>query len=98
MIRRPPSPPPFPSAPIFQSRRERARADPLGAAARARRPPGGPLRRPRPDVVDPPRLDRARVVHARRSEEDKSELQSRQYFVCRLLLEKNQRPTISLPP
>ena len=32
-----------------------------------RRAPGGPLRRARPDALDPPRLDRARVVHAGRA-------------------------------
>src|SRR5258707_4000395 len=45
------------------------------------------------------------VLHfQRRSEEHTSELQSRQYLVCRLLLEKKNRPTSSpadlhsLPP
>ena len=42
-------------------------ADPLGAPARPRRPPGGDPRRPRADADDPPRLDRPRVVHARRA-------------------------------
>src|SRR3712207_7370734 len=32
--------------------------------------------------------------HARRSEEHTSELQSRQYLVCRLLLEKKKTPAI----
>ena len=40
-------------------------ADPLGAPAGARRPPGGDPRRSRSDADDPPRLDLARVVHAR---------------------------------
>src|SRR3712207_6898638 len=35
---------------------------------------------------------RAEVVGRRRSEEHTSELQSRQYLVCRLLLEKKMRP------
>src|SRR3712207_7535120 len=41
-----------------------------------------------------PVLDRQRLaVHAdRRSEEHTSELQSRQYLVCRLLLEKKKKP------
>ena len=42
-------------------------ADPLGSPARAGRPPGGHPRRRRPDADDPPRLDRPRVVHARRA-------------------------------
>src|SRR3712207_7500007 len=33
-----------------------------------------------------------------RSEEHTSELQSRQYLVCRLLLEKKKRPYLCLPP
>src|SRR3712207_7052081 len=33
-----------------------------------------------------------------RSEEHTSELQSRQYLVCRLLLEKKKKPTISRMP
>ena len=33
-------------------------------------PPGGALRRPGPDAHDPPRLDRPRVVHARRAAGD----------------------------
>src|SRR3712207_3494830 len=56
------------------------------------------------------RVDCVRVVSARhyvylwadgvylRSEEHTSELQSRQYIVCRLLLEKNTVPTSRLPP
>src|SRR3712207_8600065 len=41
-------------------------------------------------LVAPGRLD---VVHRLRSEEHTSELQSRQYLVCRLLLEKKQHNT-----
>src|SRR3712207_7852753 len=36
-------------------------------------------------------------ARARRSEEHTSELQSRQYLVCRLLLEKKNTPRYSLP-
>src|SRR3712207_6889419 len=39
-------------------------------------------------VTGPPELDRGK---ARRSEEHTSELQSRQYLVCRLLLEKKKK-------
>src|SRR3712207_8300994 len=46
----------------------------------------------KPDIVDKPNaieLDKARGhIEFRRSEEHTSELQSRQYLVCRLLLEK----------
>src|SRR3712207_7601126 len=43
-----------------------------------------------------PTLDRvpARLTHALRSEEHTSELQSRQYLVCRLLLEKKKNKTL----
>src|SRR3712207_7059652 len=63
-----------------------------------------PDRRPRPRgpaVGDPaPGLPRARTRGAAhrpraRSEEHTSELQSRQYLVCRLLLEKKKQHTIS---
>src|SRR3712207_7925620 len=44
-----------------------------------------------------PETDKAAAVSVHpRSEEHTSELQSRQYLVCRLLLEKNEIPTI--PP
>src|SRR3712207_8675481 len=42
-------------------------------------------------VVDPVAIGDARVNY-NRSEEHTSELQSRQYLVCRLLLEKTKRP------
>src|SRR3712207_7171064 len=40
---------------------------------------------------------RLAVVDMRRSEEHTSELQSRQYLVCRLLLEKKKQPIDSHP-
>src|SRR3712207_8969487 len=43
----------------------------------------------RPDLV----AQRRDHLHARRSEEHTSELQSRQYLVCRLLLEKTTNHT-----
>src|SRR3712207_7122893 len=47
-------------------------------------------RRNDPGVVRPTeRIEHHREVGAERSEEHTSELQSRQYLVCRLLLEKN---------
>src|SRR3712207_7840879 len=56
-----------------------------------------------PRLADP--ADRRAVVHRRgkrRSEEHTSELQSRQYLVCRLLLEKTNttlsHSTTTLPP
>src|SRR3712207_8554442 len=91
MIRRPPRSTLFPYTTLFRSRR-------------ARRPRGGPNRRSllRRMARDPetarrsirpllgpfrPLLEPAEP-DAHRSEEHTSELQSRQYLVCRLLLEK----------
>src|SRR3712207_7823001 len=91
MIRRPPRSPLFPYTPLFRSRaadppllldhRRRARG------VRAARGGGPPV--PRLRAVEH-RRDRARGV---RSEEHTSELQSRQYLVCRLLLEKKKKST-----
>src|SRR3712207_8254099 len=78
MIRRPPRSTLFPYTTLFRSRFSRGRLP----AARA----PAPRHQPEPLVraVAPRRL-------LRRSEEHTSELQSRQYLVCRLLLEKKQR-------
>src|SRR3712207_8123849 len=86
MIRRPPRSTLFPYTTLFRSADER---DPV------RRPPDARdrfrARRAAPAGRDPAR-DGARrgprAPRARRSEEHTSELQSRQYLVCRLLLEK----------
>src|SRR3712207_9528882 len=88
MIRRPPRSTLFPYTTLFRSRAEPALA-PGGAAAgaelRGRVPAGdgGEGAQPRHGLV---RGDRQGV----RSEEHTSELQSRQYLVCRLLLEKKK--------
>src|SRR3712207_8273732 len=84
MIRRPPRSTLFPYTTLFRSdgadRPEQAGGHPEREEAvldrRAERPRGRPLR----VDVDP----------LLRSEEHTSELQSRQYLVCRLLLEKNK--------
>src|SRR5947209_19195902 len=78
-------------------------ADPAGATAttadtaptfwgRLRVVPGGPRPVHHRDVTI--QGDTARVEHDR-SEEHTSELQSRQYLVCRLLLEKKKTITVS---
>src|SRR3712207_8254062 len=94
MIRRPPRSTLFPYTTLFRSVREpethgkeagrrpddhqrAARRRPLRGELRPLRPRGRRLRRRHPRPED-----------ARRSEEHTSELQSRQYLVCRLLLEK----------
>src|SRR3712207_8194075 len=47
------------------------------------------------DDAPPRRLHRLRALAEVRSEEHTSELQSRQYLVCRLLLEKKKSHTLS---
>src|SRR3712207_8655413 len=99
MIRRPPRSTLFPYTTLFRSRVGR------GAARWHRRPAGAlgggvlgwlPRRRarvapPRPGRGDHPRrAGRAENTAVARSEEHTSELQSRQYLVCRLLLEKKK--------
>src|SRR3712207_8149566 len=90
MIRRPPRSTLFPYTTLFRSRR-------LGALPRTE-PGAGGLRRPA-DGADPQHRDGDGGRHAppadrrRRSEEHTSELQSRQYLVCRLLLEKKKNAT-----
>src|SRR3712207_7003396 len=88
MIRRPPRSTLFPYTTLFRSQRgaPRERGD-RRLHARADRPRA----RREPARADP---DRA-TGRTRRSEEHTSELQSRQYLVCRLLLEKKKNP---LPP
>src|SRR3712207_7433759 len=90
MIRRPPRSTLFPYTTLFRSVRFRAQ-DEIPMALDAAVLDWQPL-----DVVDTPEGPRQRVllVAARRdmvrSEEHTSELQSRQYLVCRLLLEKKK--------
>src|SRR3712207_8711373 len=88
MIRRPPRSTLFPYTTLFRSQVHAHR----GADAVLEREAGG---------VDPVLVEVARCLEVRadvrpeRSEEHTSELQSRQYLVCRLLLEKkkNHPPT-----
>src|SRR3712207_7783487 len=78
-----------PAAPVLGRRRDAARLGDLGvgrlgSVAQARPGRDGDEQRGqyrRPPAASPPH----------RSEEHKSELQSRQYLVCRLLLEKKKR-------
>src|SRR3712207_7365787 len=93
MIRRPPRSTLFPYTTLFRSLRDVDHA--LAARApralrghrprrdRERRAPGCRRRGAEPDL--------AGVLRIRRSEEHTSELQSRQYLVCRLLLEKKKK-------
>src|SRR3712207_8665220 len=89
MIRRPPRSTLFPYTTLFRSRRAPRRVD---------------ARTERDDLARAHRLEERHAVHRRRddaplrvprrgerSEEHTSELQSRQYLVCRLLLEKKKK-------
>src|SRR3712207_7262306 len=90
MIRRPPRSTLFPYTTLFRSRRLRlphldrlGRGDPLPRLPRKLAPRPG-LRAARLRLLPPS------VGAHLRSEEHTSELQSRQYLVCRLLLEKKK--------
>src|SRR3712207_7260045 len=88
MIRRPPRSTLFPYTTLFRSRSQ-VRGDHAGQ--REGRLPPGRHGAAQPGLAAAGR-DRAGL---QRSEEHTSELQSRQYLVCRLLLEKKKKPLIS---
>src|SRR3712207_8277352 len=101
MIRRPPRSTLFPYTTLFRSRpgddvrlrdaRDR-RADAAADLARAPARPAAGRRAPRrPDPLPAARRQDAGLGALPRSEEHTSELQSRQYLVCRLLLEKKKQ-------
>src|SRR3712207_7053369 len=96
MIRRPPRSTLFPYTTLFRSRRGRrlARA-PRKVAGVERRPARvAPCRPPCPH--DRRRYCRIPMSCRMRSEEHTSELQSRQYLVCRLLLEKKKNKSYAV--
>src|SRR3712207_7556683 len=81
MIRRPPRSTLFPYTTLFRSRGDAQRAGVEGPHGQGRvRQAGAGVRRVREGPA-----------RTRRSEEHTSELQSRQYLVCRLLLEKKKK-------
>src|SRR3712207_8497217 len=98
MIRRPPRSTLFPYTTLFRSGRARppeCAARPVDGAREAHGHPGKTHPRARPptlrrggarDLPDRP----GELDQCGRSEEHTSELQSRQYLVCRLLLEKKK--------
>src|SRR3712207_8713413 len=90
MIRRPPRSTLFPYTTLFRSP-VRARR----ALVQAVRPGDAQHPEPRLRQLAPLRdRDGQRRAQAHRSEEHTSELQSRQYLVCRLLLEKKKKEKI----
>src|SRR5947209_13062871 len=96
MISRPPRSTLFPYTTLFRSQQMVHHALQL----RVGRGDGGGLDAgPRPRQVGAQRRGRAAAFdfpRARRSEEHTSELQSRQYLVCRLLLEKKKKKKESI--
>src|SRR3712207_8685306 len=91
MIRRPPRSTLFPYTTLFRSK-ERACAE-VGIASETLRLPATTSQADLLAVVDRLNLDprvHGILVQMPRSEEHTSELQSRQYLVCRLLLEKKK--------
>src|SRR3712207_8307646 len=96
MIRRPPRSTLFPYTTLFRSPRfSAARAVPVGNDNRRRSgiSNGCPRRMARP--INESAGGGACPRNNSRSEEHTSELQSRQYLVCRLLLEKKKHENIS---
>src|SRR3712207_8433068 len=85
MMRRPPRSTLFPYTTLFRS--QQLPPDELARRPRERR---HRLRQPRGRPAPAPRRGAAAQRHVR-SEEHTSELQSRQYLVCRLLLEKKKK-------
>src|SRR3712207_7063815 len=98
MIRRPPRSTLFPYTTLFRSGTVPPRTEIRSTRTGASTPPCGGRLRSHRRTVDHRAAARVRVT-ARRSEEHTSELQSRQYLVCRLLLEKkkNHHALISHP-
>src|SRR3712207_8945219 len=90
MIRRPPRSTLFPYTTLFRSEpRLREQRLVLALLQRPRDAPG-PQLDASDDIFRQPAL-LAKKDHVGRSEEHTSELQSRQYLVCRLLLEKKKK-------
>src|SRR3712207_7890283 len=96
MIRRPPRSTLFPYTTLFRSRISRnrkhvphQRTSELRPHAHCVRIGEKPVGKPRTPCVQ--KREKARACD--RSEEHTSELQSRQYLVCRLLLEKKKKQT-----
>src|SRR5947209_13524926 len=88
MIRRPPRSTLFPYTTLFRSEAEIARDE----VAFGRRGERRLRERRRGEPCNRQHRRRREKLHADRSEEHTSELQSRQYLVCRLLLEKKNKP------
>src|SRR3712207_8535413 len=96
MIRRPPKSTLFPYTTLFRSRAA-GRRNPEAASGRVQ-PRGAGAHAGAARARRHSRGAHAALVVSARSEEHTSELQSRQYLVCRLLLEKKNESDILLSP
>src|SRR3712207_7091418 len=97
MIRRPPRSTLFPYTTLFRSRLHHDRRRPAGLGRiRERASVGGPHGRPLLVLTEERRVVAKQLERRPRSEEHTSELQSRQYLVCRLLLEKKKHCVLRL--
>src|SRR3712207_8631892 len=93
MIRRPPRSTLFPYTTLFRSpARDLRGVDPAVVPIRRPVPARDQLLRVEGPAIEECDLERLRRIREVRSEEHTSELQSRQYLVCRLLLEKKTSP------
>src|SRR3712207_8670253 len=93
MIRRPPRSTLFPYTTLFRSGTRGCRAGPRGGSRRRAWPASGRVVGVDGDVLVAEVAEEdlgLGAVAGQRSEEHTSELQSRQYLVCRLLLEKKK--------
>src|SRR3712207_8954311 len=100
MIRRPPRSTLFPYTTLFRSARQRGDEADAGRLLRGRAGRRAVLPRQHAALLRRQHERQAPLGHdlllqrrVERSEEHTSELQSRQYLVCRLLLEKNKTST-----
>src|SRR3712207_8995059 len=91
MIRRPPRSTLFPYTTLFRSR---LRLDEGGEAVHVELVPLDEVVEGHPEALEGHRRDLEAVEVHHRSEEHTSELQSRQYLVCRLLLEKKKNDSL----
>src|SRR5258708_21987535 len=98
MIGRPPSPPLFPAPPLFRSHESPVILSPHPADLRKIRRPlehivDGLVKKRRLNMMHQGDKQQSGFIRAERSEEHTSELQSPDHLVCRLLLEKKNRPS-----
>src|SRR3712207_8927602 len=93
MIRRPPRSTLFPYTTLFRSFRDRLRDDPADRALyeRTKRELAARDWKYMQEYADAKTAVVEAILARARSEEHTSELQSRQYLVCRLLLEKKKK-------